>query len=233
MLTDYQDRNAARRRLLVALIPAAVTAVLGALLIGALTITAARAQDASPYATVQDSAAVAPDFELTDTAGQTHKLSDYLADGHTVVLEWFNPGCPYVRKYHDGEQANPSLREAHAFASDQGVVWLAVNSNAPGKQGSGLEANREARRNFGMAYPVLLDESGTVGQAYGATSTPQLFVISPAGEIRYSGGADDTVTAQDQASVNYIMTALRQQLAGEPVEPAVTPHPGCSVKYAN
>jgi len=233
MLTDYEHKIEARRQLRRNLMPAAITAALGVLLVGALMLTAARAQDASPIATVEPAAMSAPDFELTDTEGSTHRLSDYLADGKTVVLEWFNPGCPYVRKYHDGEQANPSLREAHAFASEHDVVWLAINSNAPGKQGSGLEINSQARASFGMDYPVLLDESGTVGRAYGATSTPQLFIISPDGQIRYNGGADDTVLAGEQASMNYVINALEQQLAGEPVSPAATPHPGCSVKYAN
>jgi len=174
----------------------------------------------------------APAFELTDTMGQTHKLADYLADGQTVVLEWFNPGCPYVKKYHDGENANPSMREAYAFAKQHGVVWLAVNSGAPGMQGHGLEHNREMRAEYGIDYPVLLDESGTVGRAYGATSTPHLFIINPAGEIVYHGGVDDTVTKNDQPSGNYVIAALTQLMAGEAVHPAETAHPGCSVKYA-
>jgi peroxiredoxin len=174
----------------------------------------------------------ATDFTLSDTAGHSHTLSQYLADGQTVVLEWFNPFCPYVRKYHDGD-ANPSIREAYGFAQEHGVVWLAINSNAPGKQGSGLELNAQKRAEYGMSYPLLLDESGRVGQAYGATSTPQLFIITPENKVIYNGGADDTVLASDTPSINYVINALTQYMAGEEIEPAATKHPGCSVKYAD
>ncbi|MBN2082539.1 redoxin domain-containing protein [bacterium] len=190
--------------------------------------TAAQAADDSATAAVKP----APAFELMDTQGQTHKLADYLADGKTVVLEWYNPGCPYVKKYHDGASANTSMRDAYQFAHQHGVVWLAVNSGAPGMQGHGLELNQQMRAEYGIEYPVLLDESGTVGQAYGATSTPHLFIINPAGEIVYQGGVDDTVLMADQPSGNYVIAALKQLMAGEAVNPAETAHPGCSVKYA-
>lgn len=173
----------------------------------------------------------AADFTLTDTDGNRHTLSSYLKDGKPVVLEWFNPFCPYVQRYHKGDEVDPSLREAYQFASEHGVVWLAINSNAPGKQGSGLEVNKEKREEYGMDYPLLLDEQGTVGRAYGVTNTPQLFIISPDREVIYDGGADDTVLRGQEPTVNYVINALTQYFAGEDIDPARTPHPGCSVKY--
>lgn len=175
---------------------------------------------------------MAQDFTLTDTEGNSHNLSSYLKDGKTVVMEWFSPGCPYVRKYHEGADANLSMREAYRFAAEHDVVWLAINSNAPGTEGSGLELNRQKRSEFGIEYPVLLDEDGTVGRAFGASSTPHMFIISPEGQVLYNGGADDTKLNSDTPGINYIVNALTQYMAGEEIDPAATPHPGCSVKYA-
>ncbi len=133
-----------------------------------------------------DTAAIgapAPDFTLTDTEGKSHKLSDQ--KGNTVVLEWFNPGCPFVKYAH----GSGPLKDLGNTWSGKGVRWYAVNSGAPGKQGAGLDTNKQAKSTWGMGYPVLLDESGTVGQAYGATSTPAIVVIDPSGRRPLQGRA--------------------------------------------
>jgi peroxiredoxin len=169
----------------------------------------------------------APDFELTDTAGKVHKLSQY-AD-KTVVLEWFNPDCPFVRKHH---QKTTSMHDTQAFAAKQGVVWLAVNSGAPGKQGAGLDRNKKAIEEFKIAYPLLLDESGAVGKSYGAKTTPHMFVISK-GKIVYAGAIDDRPDAEALGKVNYVREVLTQVSAQKAVNPAETKPYGCSVKYAS
>ena len=171
------------------------------------------------------------DFSLMDTQGNTHSLSEYLADGKTVVLEWFNPGCPVVVKYYEG--GNSSMVDAKAFAAENDVVWLAVNSGAPGKQGHGLETNIEAAQEWGIENPILLDENGTVGRMFHAQNTPQLFILSSDGVLIYNGGVDETRTAQDTPQNNYVINALTQHMAGEEVNPATTPHPGCNVKYGD
>ncbi|MCH7472954.1 redoxin family protein [bacterium] len=170
------------------------------------------------------------DFELTDTEGKKHSLAAYLDGDTVVVLEWFNPQCPYVRKYHAG--GNPSMKEAYAFAEKRGVVWLAINSNDPGKPGGDPELSSKAREEFGMEYPILLDGGGTVGQAFGTTSTPQIIIISEERKVIYNGGVDDTVLHTDEPSINYVIHALELHLEDKPVEPATTPHPGCAIKYA-
>lgn len=175
----------------------------------------------------------APLFTLSDTAGGRHDLAGYLKQGKTVVLEWFNPDCPFVRKYHEGAQPNPSLREAYAYAASKGAVWLAINSGAQGKQGYGQERNAQARRDYGMSYPVLLDASGKTGRAYGAASTPTVYIVSPKGVVVYIGGVDDTQTNQDKPGERYLLKALKQYFNGQKVEPSLTPHPGCGVKYAD
>jgi peroxiredoxin len=173
----------------------------------------------------------APDFTLPDLDGKPVRLADL--KGKIVVLEWFNPGCPYVVAAH----TRGSLVDAAARAAKHGVVWLAVNSGAPGKQGAGVEANRTARAAWNMGYPVLLDESGVVGHAYGATNTPHLFVIDAAGRLAYRGAVDNSPDGERGAPeggalVEYAAVAVADVLAGRPVKVATTKAYGCSVKYA-
>jgi cytochrome oxidase Cu insertion factor (SCO1/SenC/PrrC family) len=174
----------------------------------------------------------APDFSLKDLDGKVVKLSDLR--GKTVVLEWFNPGCPFVKASH----TRGSLVGAAARQTGKGVVWLAVNSAAPGKQGYGPEANRAAERQYGMDYPVLLDESGQVGKAYGATNTPGMIVIDRDGRLVYRGAIDNSPDGEKGAPsggtlIDYVSSALDDLSAGRPVRYPETKQYGCSVKYGS
>jgi len=168
----------------------------------------------------------APDFSLTDTDGTTQTLKQYA--GKVVVLEWFNPDCPFV-KYHHG-QAH-TMDKVFAKYKDK-IVWLAINSSAEGKQGFGLERNKAARTEYGIEYPVLLDPSGQVGKTYGAKTTPHMFVINAQGNVVYRGAIDDNSSLKGEAQVNYVDQALRELLADGKVTVADTKSYGCSVKYA-
>lgn len=169
----------------------------------------------------------APDFTLPDTEGVEHTLSAYLEDGRTVVLEWFNADCPFIKKHH---AAHKTMNETLA-AADSSVVWLCVCSSAPGKQGHGLERNQKAREDYGMPYPVLLDPEGEVGRAYGAKTTPHMFVIEPGGTVVYNGAIDDDRSVAKLGGTNHVAVALKALAAGEPVPVAETRPYGCSVKY--
>lgn len=174
----------------------------------------------------------APDFALPDLDGKVHRLSEL--KGKVVVLEWFNPGCPYVVNAH----TKGSLVDAAARAARDGVVWLAVNSGAPGKQGHGVDVNREAARRWGIGYPILLDEGGAAGKAYGATNTPHLFVISKDGTLIYKGAVDNSPDGERASPkggvlVEYVPAALEDLAAGRPVRTAETKAYGCSVKFGN
>jgi peroxiredoxin len=170
----------------------------------------------------------APDFTLKDTDGKEHKLSKYLAEGKVVVLEWFNPDCPWVVKHHVN---NKTMAETYKQFKEEGVVWLAINSAAPGQQAHGLDYNAEKKKEFGMDYPVLLDESGTVGRAYGATHTPHMYVIAADRTLLYAGAicSDRTMKVGDTI---YVREALRAHFAGETIETKQKPAYGCTVKYA-
>lgn len=195
-------------------------------------LTVLLALSLSPLALAADAVvgAPAPDFALKDLDGKPVRLSDF--KGKTVVLEWFNPECPFVKAAHTrGSLVDTAKRHARA-----GVVWLAINSGAPGKQGTGAEKNKEAAKGFGLEHPILLDESGETGRAYGATNTPHMFVIDPAGKLVYRGAIDNSPDGEgksptDGKLVNHVDAALAALAAKKPVEPAQTKAYGCSVKY--
>lgn len=173
--------------------------------------------------------AAAPDFELPDLAAQPVKLSDF--KGKTVVLEWFNPGCPFV-KYAWEEQVMPPTVKAALERPD--TVWIAINSGAPGKQGHGVSTNRDAAGKWNIEHKILLDESGVVGKAYGAKTTPHMYVVDPAGVLVYDGAIDDAPMGRKEgAPVNYVGAALTDLTAGQPVGTAKTQPYGCSVKYGS
>lgn len=172
----------------------------------------------------------APDFTLTDTEGAEHSLQTYLEDGRIVVLEWFNPDCPFIRKHH---LDNKTMNETFAAVKDEGVVWLAINSGAKGKQGNGLERNQKAVKEYEIPFPVLIDESGDVGRAYGAKTTPHMFIITAEGVVAYNGAIDDDRSAAKLGETNYVAAALKALREGKKVEISETQAYGCSVKYGH
>jgi peroxiredoxin len=170
----------------------------------------------------------APDFRLEDTEGHQHHLHGYLSAGKTVVLEWFNPDCPFVKKHH---LEHKTMSDLASTEGELDVVWLAINSGAEGKQGAGLERNQKARVEFGMTYPVLLDGNGKVGKRWGATNTPHMFVIASDGTVVYAGAIDDNSDARKLGEVNHVAAALADLEAGRDVQVPATKAYGCSVKY--
>jgi len=195
--------------------------------IGCGSATSAPPADEAPTAGARIGAP-APDFTLTDLAGETHRLSDYR--GKTVIMEWFNPGCPYVRYAH-GE--GPLKELAKQTVSDD-TVWLAINSGAPGKQGHGAETNRQAAAQWGMEHPLLLDESGEVGKQYDAQTTPHMYIVDPSGVLRYNGALDNAPLGKASGTpVNYVEQALADLRAGREVKVPTSRPYGCSVKYGS
>ncbi len=212
------------RALLLALLLAACAATPSA----PVAPTAELAPAAAPAtATPATLGAPAPDFTLPSVDGGEVRLSDYA--GKTVVLEWFNPGCPFVQDVHGSGKMGAISAE---WISDD-VVWLAINSGAPGKQGTGLEANREARAEWGMSYPVLLDESGAVGQQYGAKTTPHMFVVDASGDLAYAGAFSNAPMGRvdGDVEINHVGAALADLAAGRAVGVGSAKPWGCSVKY--
>ncbi len=174
----------------------------------------------------------APDFTLPDLDGKKVNLSQFR--GKTVILEWFNPDCPFVK----GGHTNGVLRTMGNQATKDGRIWLAINSSGKGRQGHGLEVNKSGVATYKMEYPVLLDEDGAVGHSYGATRTPEIIVIDAKGVIVYRGAVDNTGSgdpsdADKGVLKNYVAEAI-DALSGKKIEglaKTVEPY-GCTIKYA-
>jgi peroxiredoxin len=171
----------------------------------------------------------APAFTLKDTAGVEHTLAKLAEGKKAVVLEWFNPDCPFV-KMHYTEETQTMNKLAAEFA-EQGVTWIRINSGAPGKQGAGVERNVKAITDYKVNGPVLLDETGVVGKSYNAKRTPEMYVIDAEGVLRYHGAIDNAEGASGPGDTNYVRAALQSVLAGETVATPETKAYGCGVKY--
>ncbi|WGL16556.1 thioredoxin family protein [Microbulbifer bruguierae] len=173
----------------------------------------------------------APDFSEVDAAGKTHSLADYA--GEWLVVEWFNKDCPYVKK-HYGSGNMQALQKKY---TDADINWLTVISSAKGKQGylEPAEALEVAKsHNLNASAPFLLDADGSMGRAYGAKTTPHMFIINPQGQVVYAGAIDDNDSANPAVipdSNNYVAAALDASLAGKAVDTASSRAYGCSVKY--
>lgn len=220
-------------------------------LLVSLSAVGARIASAEPPATSQAASATkpatavaalrkkAPDFTLQDTDGKSVSLRSLR--GKVVVLEWFNPDCPFIKHAHG---KGPLHDMAKKLGSDK-LVWLTINSSAAGKQGNGAERNRAAKQEYAIENLILLDENGEVGRKYGAEKTPHVFVIDAKGLLVYRGGLDNA----PMGVVDDARPRTKETKAGE-LEPYLekavedvekkralrlsdTPAYGCSVKYSS
>ena len=197
---------------------------------GALALTPWAASLTSPaHAATAAVGQAAPDFSAADTAGKTHKLSDF--KGKLVVLEWTNPGCPFVAKHYSG-----NMQSLQKEFTGKGVVWLSINSTdqgsgdylAPAKLGSWM------KEKSGTPTATLMDDSGKIGQLYGAKTTPHMYIVSPQGLLIYAGGIDSVPSARVddiKTATNFVRQSLHEALGGKPISLASTRPYGCSVKY--
>lgn len=172
----------------------------------------------------------APAFSEVNTAGKTVSLADF--KGKTVVLEWTNNGCPFVQKHYNSK----NMQNTQAAATADGVVWLSVISSKPGAQGNVTPAQADKLTTDRGAKPthVLLDPDGSMGRAYGAKTTPHIYIITPDGKIAYNGAIDSIQSNRVEdipKATNYVTAALANLEAGKAPDPALTVPYGCDVKY--
>jgi peroxiredoxin len=186
--------------------------------------TALYASDSPPVGSA------APNFSASDSHGKTVSLADY--KGKYVVLEWFNPECPFVKKHY----GSGNMQKLQENFTSKGVTWLTIDSSAAGKEGSLKpdEANKKIADWKVHSTALLLDSDGKVGKAYGAKNTPHMFVINPEGKVIYEGAIDSKASPNPDdipTSTNYVKVALDESMAGKQVStPSSRPY-GCSVKY--
>ncbi len=193
---------------------------LGSLLVAVFALSTQAVESGKP----------APNFSLPDIQGSSVSLEKLR--GKTVVLEWINHGCPFVKKHYESGNMQALQKEFTA----KGVVWLSICSSAMGKQGHLSPENWRIveKEKGGAASAILLDEAGKVGALYGAKTTPHLFIIDPAGRLIYQGAIDDTPStdpADVKGAVNFVRAALNESLAGKTVSTPESKPYGCSVKY--
>jgi peroxiredoxin len=174
----------------------------------------------------------APDFSAKDANGKAVRLSDYR--GKYVVLEWTNPGCPFVRKHYN----SGNMPATQAEAIRKGAVWLSIDSTAKSSDEYMEPAKVAAWQKERQAQPtaLLIDGDGAIGRAFGARTTPHMYIVDPQGKLVYMGGIDSiasTNPADIGKAINYVRTGLDEALAGKPISHAVTRAYGCSVKYAD
>jgi hypothetical protein len=174
----------------------------------------------------------APAFSAVDTGGKTISLSDF--KGKVVVLEWLNPGCPFVRKHYD----SANMQSSQKSATGRGVVWLSVNSTHSGAGDYMAPAALAGwmKEQGGAPTATLMDVDGKVGRTYGARTTPHLYVVDPNGTLVYAGAIDSKPSANPadvRTAVNYVNQAVTEVVAGKPVSQPVTQAYGCSIKYGD
>lgn len=172
----------------------------------------------------------APAFKELNTSGKDISLADFR--GKTVVIEWTNHGCPFVQKHYNSK----NMQATQAAAAEDGVVWLSVISSKPGSQGhvSPEQADKLTLDRGAKPTHVLLDPDGSMGRAYGAKTTPHMFIITPDGKVAYNGAIDSIQSNKVDdvpKAINYVTTGLAALKAGKAPDPAATVPYGCDVKY--
>lgn len=196
------------------------------------TVTALSLVTAIPAMAKMATGSNVADMSVVDSNGITHNLSDFA--GKNIVLEWTNDGCPYVKKHY----TTNNMQETQKMATADGdTVWLSVISSAPGKQGyvSGVEANKLTSSRGAAPTAVVLDETGAAGRAFGAQTTPHMYIIDANQTLVYQGAIDDNRSANPATvagAKNYVKAALMDIKAGKAVSVSDTAPYGCSVKYA-
>jgi peroxiredoxin len=173
-----------------------------------------------------------PDFNLLNSFGEEVKLSKFR--GQTVILEWTNHGCPFVAKHYKTN----NMQNTQTAAKEANVVWLSIISSAPGTQGfvTNEEANELTKSRNAFPSHVLQDTEGSVGKAYGAKTTPHMYLIDKAGILKYQGAIDDAggrgfMFKDLSEAKNYIISALIELNKGTEITDPITKPYGCSVKY--
>jgi len=171
----------------------------------------------------------APAFSGVDAGGKPVSLVQY--KGKYVVLEWVNPECPFVKKHYD----SGNMPATQKYALDKGVVWLAVNTSADGDRAGKSAAIADwGKAKKAMPTATIMDTGGAIGRAYGARTTPHMYLIDPSGKLVYAGAIDSKPTANPadiKGATNYMTQAIDEALAGKTLSQAVTKPYGCSVKY--
>ena len=172
----------------------------------------------------------APDFTAKDINGKTVKLSDF--KDKVVVLEWVNPECPIAMKHYE----SGNMRDTQKIAAADGAVWISINSAGyAGAQGdyNDTQAAVWQKKNGFVTTAYVRDQSGTIGHAYNAQTSPHMYVITADGKLAYQGAIDSGNGSDIPTAKNYVKAARAAIKAGKPIEKTATKAYGCSIKYGS
>lgn len=169
----------------------------------------------------------APAISVTDASGKAVNLADY--QGKYVVLEWVNPACPFVQKHYD----SGNMESTQAKAMESGAVWLAIQTTGEdaAKTAESLQSWQKSKNS---APTATLVDDGSIGRAYGARTTPHMYIVDPEGKLVYIGAIDSVPSADADdiaGATNYVTQGLSEAMAGQPISQPTTQPYGCSVKY--
>jgi len=170
-----------------------------------------------------------PDFTLTDLDGTPHTLSDYTNAGNIVVLEWFSPDCPFVRKHYRDDTG--TMTNIEADHKDEKIIWLRINSGYTAHPSANPDHNTQTAKDWNITTPILMDGSGKVGKAYNAQRTPDMYIINPDQTLAYHGAIDNRPDAAAPGDINYVAIALTELLANQSISKTQTKPYGCFIKY--
>ncbi len=175
---------------------------------------------AAPAAAAPAIGSPAPTFTLSTLDGGTFSLDRAAASHKAVVVMFIATQCPFSNAY------NERMRDMAAAYAKDGVLFLGINSNKT----EPAEETREHARKHGFTFSVAKDPGNKVADLYGATHTPEIFVVDPRGILRYHGRIDEN--SEDAAKVTSpdLKNALDALLAGKPIAKAETKAFGCSIK---
>jgi hypothetical protein len=171
-----------------------------------------------------------PSLTVFDATGKALRLDDF--KGRHVVLEWSNPGCPFVRKHYESGAMQSLQRESMA----KGVVWLTVNSTADGSADylTPQQWQRWMAEQKAMPTSLVMDDEGLLGRAIGARSALHMFILNPQGELMYAGAIDSvaSIKADDlKTATNWVRQGLNEALAGKPLLVQTNKPYGCPITY--
>ena len=185
-----------------------------------ILLTAAAALTFTTALGAVDIGSTAPDFKLTALDGKTVSLADAAKSHKAVVVMFIATKCPYSNAYND------RMRDIAAAYEKQGVLFVGINSNKTEPE----DETRAHAKQHGFGFPVAKDPGNKVADLYDAKHTPEVYVVSPDGKLRYHGRIDENYEEPTKVTSPDLKNALDELLAGKPIAHAETKAFGCSIK---
>ena len=171
------------------------------------------------------------DMKMTNIDGQQWSLVDIAGENGTLVIFSCNT-CPFVvGRAGRTEGWEGRYNEVAGFARENGIGSVLVNSNEAKRKGDdSLEEMKMHAREAGYILPYVVDEGHKLADAFGARTTPHVYLFDSEFRLGYRGAIDDNVDSASEVKDTYLKDAIESMMIGKRVKPAVTKAIGCSIK---